>query len=296
MASILITGAAGYVGANIARRLLADGHDVHALVRSSTDTGLLSTVLPPARQLVSDGDVAHLVPLFQSHRFDAVVHVAAWFLATHKPEQVDDLYRSNFLLGAALLEAAARAGTGLFVNTGSAWQHFRGREGMPVCLYAAQKNAFAEIAKFYADAFGLNVVDLLLFDTYGPADPRTKLINLLFSLARSGDRLGMSPGEQVMDLVHMDDVAAAFSGAVSQGLAGTLGDQRTFMVRSGRAVSLRQLVGIVEQVTGRKLDIGWGERPYREREVMAPWPGGTTLPGWRAEISLEDGLAQAWAS
>ena len=54
--------------------------------------------------------------------------------------------------------------------------------------------------------------------------------------------------------------------------------------------NLKEIAGIFEKVSGKKLQIVWGGRPYREREIMCPWQKGTPLPGWKAKLSLEDGI------
>jgi len=71
----------------------------------------------------------------------------------------------------------------------------------------------------------------------------------------------------------------------SRGISG----YRDFAIRSGATVSLRELVAKLEEQYGKKLPINWGGRPYRAREIMTPWKG-DILPGWQAEVSLEDGL------
>ena len=57
----------------------------------------------------------------------------------------------------------------------------------------------------------------------------------------------------------------------------------SYVVSSGKTVTLRELVRRYEKLIGKKLLIDWGARPYREREVMHPWRGGKILPGWVRE-------------
>ena len=98
-------------------------------------------------------------------------------------------------------------------------------------------------------------------------------------IAQSGETLAMSPGEQRMDLLHIDDVVAGF-----QVLANRLADPAAsllpeYVLSSGHPRSLRELAAIYERVNNVKLPIEWGGRPYREREVMEPYRG-NVLPGW----------------
>ena len=87
---------------------------------------------------------------------------------------------ANVGFGTALAEAVSQAGDCTFVNTGTVWQHYDARPYSPVSLYAAMKQAFTDVLRFYQEVAGLPVVTLELTDTYGPGDPRPKLLPILF--------------------------------------------------------------------------------------------------------------------
>jgi nucleoside-diphosphate-sugar epimerase len=136
----------------------------------------------------------------------------------------------------------------------------------------------------------MSAVTLELFDTFGPDDPRPKLFSLLRRVAETGERLAMSPGEQLVDYVYIDDITNAFATSARRLLDGEARGAERYEVRTGEPLPLREIVETYERVTGRTIDAGWGERPYRDREVMVPYNGGETLPGWRAEVGLEEGI------
>lgn len=184
---------------------------------------------------------------------------------------------------------AANGVTGI-VNTGTSWQHYENKPYSPVNLYAATKQAFEDILQYYVEARGMKAITLKLFDTYGPNDPRPKLFHLLEKIAREGNTLAMSPGEQLIDLVYIDDVIDFFILAAKSLMAGKVDMHECYAVTSGKPVKLRDLVEIYSQATGNKLLIEWGGRPYRQREVMATWNEGATIAGWNPSITLEDGI------
>jgi nucleoside-diphosphate-sugar epimerase len=285
----LLTGAGGYVGRHLARRLLTEGWTVTALVRANSTRPLAPGLAERVAVHRDDGDVGTLVAALGAAKPDVVFHLASLFVAEHKPEQVAALVESNIGFGTRLLEAMAEAGATRLVNTGTAWQHFDGDAYNPSSLYAASKQAFEAMLRFYVEARGLKAITLKLFDTYGPEDERPKLIPALLRAVQAGTPLQMTPGENRLDFVHIDDVTSAYLIAARRLLDGAAADE-TYAVRSGQAVSLRELVAMVERATGAKLAVTWGGRPYRAREIMAPWAGGTTLPGWTAAIPLQQGL------
>jgi nucleoside-diphosphate-sugar epimerase len=294
---ILVTGATGFIGRALVPCLRAGGHEVCALVRPSTDIAVLSRDGIP---FFRDDGLRDLQPELEAQGpFDGVVHLASLFLASHRSEDVLPLLTSNVLFPARLLDAAVRSGVQWVVNTGTAWQHYEGREYSPVNLYAATKQAFEALAQFYAEAHGLRFVTLALGDTYGPRDTRSKLLNLWCRTAKSGTPLDMSEGVQKIDLVYVSDVAEAFKNAVErcQSVGWPEAPMPTFRVSTGENCSLRELAKLFEEVTGAALPIRWGARPQRPREVMQPWERGAPLvPGWQPKVPLRVGLARLWES
>ncbi len=100
----------------------------------------------------------------------------------------------------------------------------------------------------------------------------------------------MSPGEQLIDIVYIDDAVDAFIIAAERLLNDKVEHYEDYAVSSGSPIKLRDLVKIYEEVIGRELPIEWGGRPYREREVMVPWNKGKRLDGWKAKVHLKDGI------
>lgn len=289
--SALLTGATGFIGTALTRRLLADGWQVHVLLRPGSNTD----ALPAHAGLhahMHDGSAAGLRAIVVAARPDLVFHLASLFLAQHGPDDVDRLIESNVLFSTQLAEAMAQAGVQRLLNTGTSWQHYQDGDYDPVCLYAATKQAFEAILRYYTTCTPLRVLTLKLFDTYGPGDPRPKLMHLLQKTARSGAHLAMSPGEQLIDIVYIDDVVDAFVAGAERLLAGVDAPMEEFGVSSGHPLPLRELAAIFSRVSGLPLDIEWGGRPYRPREVMQPWTRYRALPGWQPRVKLEEGLAR----
>jgi len=286
----LVTGATGYIGSNLCRRLVRDGWRVHAAVRPASDTALVADVRDRMAFHVHDGTAAGMSDIVAQARPDVVFHLASLFVAQHRPEQVDGLVASNMLFGAQLLEAMEGAGVKILVNTGTSWQHYEDAQYDPVCLYAATKQAFGDVVEFYVRARGLRCVTLTIFDSYGPADPRPKLFTLLRNAAGGGAPLAMSPGMQRLDLVFIDDIVEAYCTAAARLIDGQETGHGRYCVRSGDPKSLREIAALYSSVTGRPLSIDWGGRPYRDREVMEPYGGGVTLPGWKPLVGLEEGI------
>ena len=225
-----------------------------------------------------------------------VFHLASKFLASHTPPDIEPLVRDNILFGAQILEAMARQGIRRIVHAGTSWQHYEDGEYRPVCLYAATKQAFEDLLAYYVEIGAMEAVTLKLFDTYGPDDPRKKLFSIFRDATSAKVPVAMSPGEQLIDLVHVDDVVDAFLRTAARLLDGRVAGHETYVVSSGKPIPLKEIARIFEKATGKSLRIDWGGKPYRPREVMKPWSGGIPLPGWRPAVELEEGIRRMEAT
>jgi nucleoside-diphosphate-sugar epimerase len=288
---VLVTGGTGFVGSRLVKRLVQDGRDVHVTSIPDDNFSLLAPVLDRVTIHLHDGSTGGMSDIVAAAAPDTVFHLASLFLAQHEPADIEPLVRSNVLFATQLVDAMARHGVHNLVNTGTSWQHYENRDYSPVCLYAATKMAFEAILAFYTESTRLQAITLKLFDTYGPGDPRPKLLHLLGRVSREQMALEMTPGNQLIDLVYIDDVVEAFVMAARRVEGGEgIGRHERFAVSSGRPLSLRELVEHFGRAAGTGMPIIWGRRPYRPREIMTPWHGGTPLPGWEPKIGLEEGL------
>lgn len=282
---ILVTGATGFIGTNLTRELRKK-HELYILGQFEGDPEKLR--LPG---IVMTDDIQRLADYIKSNEIEGIIHLASLYLTVHTPEQIKNLVSSNVYFGTAVLEAASLAGcVKWFLNTGSIWQNYnvKGNVYNPVNLYAATKQAFIDMAKYYSDVFRIRFCTLKLCDTYGPNDTRKKLFKLFKDYSESGEVLKMSPGEQKIDLIYITDIIAGFT-QLAELLSGDMELEDEYVLTSGRQIPLKELAQLFCEVSGRKLNIEWGGRPYREREVMNPWRG-IPVPGWNAKINVEEGI------
>lgn len=287
----LITGATGYVGSNLVRHLLTLGWDVHIIIRPDSDLKILDSVISKITVHQHDATSTGMVEAVKKANPEIVFHLASLFLAQHKIEDIEALIRSNLLFSTQLVEAMVVNGVKYLVNTGTSWQYYNNEEYNPVNLYAATKQAFEDILAFYIEAYKIKVTTLVLFDTYGPNDHRQKLNSLLWKTAITQKPLAMSPGEQMIDLVHIDDVMRAYTLA-ADALQNQTEGHLHYGVSSGKPMRLIDLVSAFQEATQTTLPISFGERPYRPREVMKPWSDYDLVPNWRVEMAFEFGIKE----
>lgn len=287
--NILVTGATGFIGKNLIPLLTEQGYKLTVIVRNSNfpcewASGAVKTI-------VDDQDAESLIKTFKNSGFDGVIHLATYFCSSHRAEDIRSLIESNITFGARIAEAAVNENVKWFINTGSFWQHYNGLEYSPVNLYAATKQGFEVILDYYRENSSTCFTTLELGDTYGENDVRSKLLNIWRKIIGTDESLAMSPGEQMIDLLHVSDVCNGFLLLVKnlESQAEYYNGKSHFLA-GNEMISIRNLAKLAETVSGKKLNIVWGGRPYREREIMIPSFKGTALPGWSPRIQLKDGL------
>lgn len=281
--NILVTGSSGFVGTHLCARLRKEHHNVFYLARPHS---LMQ--VPGANGktfFFANNNIGALLLFLSQNQIEGIIHLASLYLQAHQEKDIPDLIQSNVYLGTAILEAASKSGVKWFINTGTIWQNFNvpdcSGQYCPVNLYAATKQAFMDVAKFYAETTDIKICTLKLCDTYGPNDTRRKIYALFEENARSCELLKMSGGEQKMDILHIDDVVAGFIHLTDM-LHRNEQLENEYVLTSGCQLTLRELASKYEEEHNVHLNIEWGARPYRVREVMTPYKG-TVLPGWKSK-------------
>ncbi|MDA3892597.1 MAG: NAD(P)-dependent oxidoreductase [Salinivirgaceae bacterium] len=286
---IFITGATGFIGKHLVKKLVAKGYEITINLYGNEESPFDSSV---STYQISESNASTDIAYFKEEGFDGIIHLASLYLTVHQPTDAVKLVDSNVRFSTYVLECAAQAGISWFLNTGTFWQCYNNAEYSPVNLYAASKQAFESIARYYIETNQIRFCTLRLSDTYGPNDTRPKIFNLWFKSVKEKTTLDMSPGEQLIDITFIDDIIEAFYMLVTQLNGNTIETGSVFAVKADKRHTLKELAVVFEQATGLKLNINWGARTYREREVMLPWENGEIVSGWKPKIDIDAGLKQ----
>jgi CDP-paratose synthetase len=289
----VITGGRGFIGRNLAVHLAARGWKIVLVIR---ETERLSIEGPPCvfEYIKYDGTSKSLEVLPIKQDEDVVFfHLAANSTVDKELDALDELLNSNVSFGAAILGYMARSGFRHIVVAESYWQfsssnHFAGNT-----LYAATKNSLGVVIKYFR-RYNINPVRLVIYDTYGPNDTRAKLVNLLIKSALDRVWLPLTPGHQKLDLVFIEDVVTAFECAGEGLLADSFCDRKEmrFSVRTGKKISVREVVRIVGEVVGSYPNVKFGELPYgtHQRSTYARQRHFQPVLNWEPRYLFIEGL------
>jgi len=283
--NILVTGVTGFIGKNLIASLESK-YNVYILIRPSTDLSLMDN----KKYLIFDDNIDELLGYMKCNNIEGIIHLASFYIVEHRSESIKDIVLSNIYLGTVLLETAVRSNVKWFLNTGTIWQNYdvEGSEYCPVNLYAATKQAFIDLAKYYTEISNLRFCTLKLCDTYGPRDTRKKIIALFKEITENKTQLEMSPGEQFLDILYIDDVVNGFMHLIRLLVDGCTKSE--YVLTSGKLISLKKLAETFSNISGTSMNIIWGGKKYRKREVMKPWTNGEILEGWEPKVTIEAGI------
>ncbi len=310
MGSLAITGASGFMGSRFGAFSRAKGVRVLGLSRSSVPSGSCDAHhrlvgFDSANSGEVDAAIRELAGVLSDNGVEVLVHLAAEFVAHHStPAQAISLVDSNVRFGSAVLEACRLAGVKRMIAAGTAWQHYQGEPYRPVSLYAATREAFDSLARHYSETENLQVIRLHFYDSYGEGDSRRKLVSILKShfqqclaAVRQGASLpaplALGPCENLINLLHFDDVVRAIDAAVSGAVPSTE-TYPLFAVRAAESVRVRRVVDdvslIFRQHANVDLPLQIGALPGRPREMLKDWNFAPGIPGWTPLIGLSEGL------
>lgn len=279
--SAFITGATGFIGFHVAQAFAADGWQIHAWVRNRNLAERVVSLERFANIRNTPDPAADIADL----RPEAVLHIAAAGPQAFEKE----LIKTNIEMTSQIAEAIADYPETVFVNTGSWWEWNAQGRPVPTNIYAASKTAGRLFAEIHARRAGYPMATLIMHDVYGPNDWRGKLLSTLLSAAEQNP-VALSPGKQKLDLVHIDDVCAAYAMTV-EALRGTnVEPPRVFSVATGQRADLHQIVEKIEKAQGRPVAVEFDARPYAPDTVMEPACPAPPPPGWTAKVGFEDWL------
>lgn len=291
---ILITGATGFIGKHFIQGSKKRAWTLYALVRPSTNVDFLKK--EKIKYYVFDDDVERFILFMKKEKFDGVIHLASLFLLQHETKNIKSLIDSNIYLGTMLAEACAKTDVKWFINIGTFSQHYKNRYYSPLNLYSATKKSFEDMLKYYIETSKTNFVTIKLNDTFGPNDARIKLLNIWNKISRSGEVFDMSPGKQIVNINYIGNVIDGLHHMINllnkdkkRNFNG-----KSFVLKAKEETTIRNLALLFEKITGRKLNIRWGKKGYRDRENMKPWNKGKLVPGWVPKVSLAEGIRKSY--
>ena len=302
MTKALVTGARGFIGSALCKRLIASGIEVHAISRNPptvpTHWGRAlaggmghPTQAPPIHwwqaNLVELESARHLV---RTIRPEVTFHMASLVTGSRDFKMVLPVLQNNFITAINLLVAMAEAGAGRVVLAGS-FEEPDEVQSVPCSPYAAAKWSASGYARMFHALYQTSVVIAKIFMVYGPGQSdRTKLIPYVITSLLHEEAPRLSSGERLIDWIFVDDLTdGLIRCAQTPGIDGQIVE-----LGSGELVSIREIVRRLSELLPCPVAPRFGALPDRsfERVRRADIAASDRLIGWQPSTSLRTGLVR----
>jgi dTDP-glucose 4,6-dehydratase len=300
---ICVTGAEGFIGSHLVERLLASGKRVKALVQynSFNSAGWLEESKKVDGLEIVFGDVRDSE---QMNTFvegaESVLHLAALIAIPHSYQAPNSYVQTNVVGTLNLLNASKRAGVRRFVHTSTSEVygtalHVPISEDHPLqgqSPYSASKIGADALAHSYWSSFNLPVVTLRPFNTFGPRQSlRAVIPTLLAQVIEGAESISLGSTLPTRDFTYIDDTVSGFVAAMnSEGIDG-----QTINLGTGFEISIGDLVRLVEEVVGKRIEVHVDSERLRPagsevERLLSDNRKAQALLSWTPKLSGVEGL------
>jgi len=301
---VLVTGGTGFVGANLVRRLLADGHVVHLLVRPGRARSwrLEDIRRDVAFERASLDDRSAVERAVRRVRPEWVFHLAAHGAYSWETD-LDRILATNVTGTVNLVRACLRTGFDAFVNAGSSSEYgFKPRAPRerdwvePNSHYAVTKVAATHFCRLTAQREHVKIATLRLYSVYGPWEEPGRLMPAMIVHGLAGALPPLVDPRVARDYVYVDDVSEAFVRAAAKPHPEP---GPVFNVGTGTQTTLRRVVDVARRVLDIPERPRWGTMPNRQWDTSV-WVSDSrairSALGWKPRYPFERGFRQmvAW--
>jgi nucleoside-diphosphate-sugar epimerase len=283
---VLITGASGFLGGHLAERLALAGARLHLVSRSPSPGRL------PGRWHQQDlSDAEGTEALVRRIEPELIFHLTSESRGGAELDNVLPTFRNDLTCAVNCLVAAARVRCRRTIIIGSLEEPDR-RLGIAsgACAsltpYAVSKYATHVYADFFSVAYGLPLVMVILFMTYGPRQKPFKVIPYTILTLLAGGQPRLSSGKRLVDWIYIDDVIDCLAAA------GTVPDVegKTVEVGSSELVSIASMANLIASLIPGSKEILFGAEPDRGHDRVADITMAAKYLGWRPRTPLRQGL------
>ena len=318
MSKLLVTGGVGYVGSHLVHYLVKEKNISPANILVFDKSAREHSNILPDGVTVFAGDLRNFKDIsrvFIDYEIDGVIHLAGMLNVAESMKQPGDYFDNNVVGGLNLLRAMASSVCRVIVFSSSCTVYgnalspvSEGATCLPISPYGESKLQFEKMLEWYGRAHGFKAISLRYFNAagafYGIGEAHVPEIHLIPSILSSlvsgqefvvyGNDYSTSDGTCVRDYVHVRDLASAHAKSLEYLQTASPGLE-VFNLGSGQGVSVREVVGIAERVTGLHVDLHYSpRRPGDAEKMIADSKKANEILRWHPLHTIENCIEDAW--
>lgn len=294
-----ITGATGFIGANLTRRLLDEGYEVFVLLRKSSNIWRIKDILNKLHLIYADiSDLAALKKAMADFSPDYIFHLATYGAYPDMQEDEEKIIKTNIIGTYNLLQVTKDIGYKCFINAGSSSEYGIKDSPMsendllePKNMYGASKASVSLLCQSFSRVHDKNVVTLRPFSVYGPYEEGFRLIPTVIINCLNNKNTPLTSGEQKRDFIFVDDFIDVYLKVMN--MANISGE--IFNVGSGTDTTIKEVSEKICKLANRgKNLLEFGKKKMRTAEAIKSWKADTSkiknVLNYEPKNSLDDGI------
>lgn len=299
--SILITGGAGFIGANLIRELLRQNFNINLILKKSTDLWRIKEVLNKVKIYHADLlNKKKLTEIIGKINPSFIIHLAT-YSNYHNQSSAEEMIDINIKGTLNLLLASKNIDYKIFINTGSSSEYGIKNKLMnesdsldPISFYAATKASATLLCQVFAREYRKPIVTLRPFSVFGPYEEESRFVPTIIKAMLKNKPIKITPGNQRRDFIYVKDIIDIYFKALSCGkkLSGQILNMGT-----GIEYTNDEVVEALSKITSKKVKIEKGAYPKRlwdTQHWVADISKTEKILKWKPQNTLLEGLKKTY--
>jgi len=288
--SILLTGATGFLGGALLRKILASQRSVIAVVRPNSQINRLSDVINNSNFKLVGREPEQLEDVFRCGDISVIIHTATEY--GRGESTIADILEANLILPIRIAELGVKYGARGFINTDSYFNK-KGRSYSNLMNYSLSKQTLLVwLEKISTD---INIANMSLEHMYGPYDSRAKFVEAMIQAIAIEQQpsVKLTHGHQKRDFIYLDDVVESYMYVLME-IESQNFKYINFEIGSGSSVTVKDFVTLISKVSGSPTQLDFGSIDYRDDEIMSSKADirGICGLGWSPKTTPIEGITK----
>ncbi len=293
---ILLTGATGFLGSNLLKKLVYEKYEVVCIKRTTSKFDRVKDVCNKCMWF--NVDIYDIEDIFKKYDIDIIIHCAAAF--GRRENEYFQVYQSNLVFPLRLFEEAQKYGCRYFINTSTFFVKEISNmknidEKIYLDAYVKSKYIFSNIIKEGIESSNIAFLNLQLEHMYGAGNGAGKFVEYVIRSLKSNEQyLELTEGLQTRDWIYIDDVISAYVLILQNIQKYKVSQFYHFEIGTGIEISVKSFVQEIKKMTNSSTELQFGRVEMHENELMASHANNKSLCelGWRPVYDIGKGIAK----
>ena len=272
MNKILLTGSTGFIGSQFLKNL-SQNNKIDLNLRKKNKKILKNKNIVE----VYFKNLNNLNNRLKKISVDIVIHCATHYVKQHEFNDINKLSESNILFGNIILENIKKMKVKKFINFTTVWENFNGEKDNYFNLYSVYKKNFSNLISFYnKKSNDTKFYNLFISDTFGEADKRKKIINLLRTNFKKNKCTSIVSRNLFLNLLNVKDIVAAVNMIIKKNIVSG-----NYTLKNNKTFSISKIISTLNATSEKKIDIEWISNKVLKEKIY----NYKAIKGWRPNNS-----------